>query len=146
MAEREYKTNSRTKILEYLTENESRSVSVAQIREHLEEADTAVNKTTIYRYLEKLEKEGRVVRITAADGKTSSYQIAEENGHCDEHLHLKCIECGSVQHLDCGFMDEITEHIQKDHGFQIQCRNSTIYGVCQRCQNRNRSRHQLSHR
>lgn len=35
--------------------------------------------------------------------------------------------------LDCGFMDEIAEHIQKDHGFQLQCKNSILYGICKDC-------------
>ena len=43
MAGREYKTNSRMKILEFLKENGDRAVSVAQIQAHLDETGVAVN-------------------------------------------------------------------------------------------------------
>lgn len=136
MADREYKTNSRMKILEFLKENGDRAVSVAQIQAHLDETGVAVNKTTIYRYLDKLEREGTAARFVEENGKKASYQLTNRERRCSEHLHLKCVRCGCIQHLDCGFMDEIEEHIMKEHGFQIQCRNSVIYGICAGCRSR----------
>ena len=54
--------------------------------------------------------------------------------HCEEHLHLQCVKCGKIIHLECEFMDEISEHILKDHGFELQCKNSILYGMCSACQ------------
>ena len=70
--------------------------------------------------------------VAEAGGK-AVYQYVELGQHCEEHLHLKCVKCGCIIHLDCGFMDEIAEHIQKDHGFQLQCKNSILYGICKDC-------------
>jgi len=135
MRHHEYKTNNRTKIMDYLIANKAKSVSVKDIDAHMKSLDCPVNMTTIYRYLDKLEKDGDVMKYTGERGDKATYQYVERTHHCDSHLHLKCVDCGSVIHLDCHFMDEIAGHISKDHGFRLQCKNSVIYGLCQNCQN-----------
>ena len=134
MAEHEYKTNSRTRIMEYLQLNKDRTVSAADIESHLTDENNPVNKTTIYRYLDKLEADGNIIKYASEKGDKTTYQYVEREHKCDEHLHLKCTGCGAIIHLDCVFMDEIAEHVKKDHGFRIQCKNSVVYGLCDRCQ------------
>ena len=68
----------------------------------------------------------RTVTVTDID----QYLKKHDN---EEHLHLKCVSCGCIIHLECAFMDEIAEHVLKDHGFTLQCKNSIIYGLCREC-------------
>lgn len=131
-----YRTNSRLRIMDFLKQNSDRVVSAPEIAEHLKTEGAPVNKTTIYRYLDKLESEGTVIRYADENGKHATFRLVDSAHHCAEHLHLKCISCGQVFHLDCGFMDEISEHMLKDHGFLIQCKNSVIYGYCAGCRAR----------
>lgn len=133
MAGNSYTTASRTKILEYLKKNGDRTVNVNDISNYLKENQSEVNITTIYRYLDKLAKEGTVIKYVAEKGNQAVYQYVEQGHHCDEHLHLKCVKCGCIIHLECDFMREIAEHIKKDHGFELQCKNSIIYGMCSKC-------------
>jgi len=137
--EKTYHTNSRAKIMEYLQDNKDRAVTAAAIDEHLKAEGSITNVTTIYRNLDKLEKEGHVIKYASKTG--TSFQYVESEHRCDEHLHLKCVNCGKVIHLDCEFMDEISEHVRKDHGFEIQCRNSVIYGICEDCRKAGIRRH-----
>ena len=136
MADIHYATPSRKRILEFLKESSDRTVTAADVAQYLESQDCAVNRTTIYRYLDRLASEGVVMKYVAEKGSQSAYQYAEPGRHCDEHLHLKCVKCGRIIHLECGFMEEIAEHIQKDHDFTLQCRNSVLYGICRECGNR----------
>ena len=136
MTKQTYKTNNRTKIMEYLKANRTRTVSVKDIDEHMKNLDCPVNVTTIYRYLDKLEKDGDIMKYTGKHGEKATYQLVEGDHNCDSHLHLKCTDCGNVIHLDCHFMDEIADHIADDHGFRLQCKNSVIYGLCNHCQNK----------
>lgn len=128
-----YTTHSRTYILEFLKENHDRTVTVHDISEHLSGEGNDVNVTTIYRYLDRLCAGGQVMKYVAENGKKAVYQYVGEANSCDSHLHLQCTGCGSIIHLDCSFMNEIAEHIKKEHGFEIQCRNSIIYGLCEKC-------------
>lgn len=128
-----YATVSRRKILEILKECQDRTVTASEIGAMLREQDSPVNITTIYRYLDRLEKDGTVLRYPSEQNGQALYQYAEQDGHCRDHLHMKCVKCGRIYHLDCDFMEEIAEHIRKDHGFSLQCRNSILYGVCRDC-------------
>lgn len=133
MAGGSYATTSRKKILEYLMENHDRTVTVADIDQYLKEKNHEVNLTTIYRYLDKLVKEQTVMKYAAQNGSQTVYQYVETGHHCEQHLHLKCVSCGCIIHLECDFMQEIAAHILADHGFALQCKNSIIYGLCKAC-------------
>ena len=133
MAGTGYATASRKKILEYLMENHNRTLTASDIAMYLKECGNEVNITTIYRYLDKLEKEGTVMKYIAEKGSQATYQYVEAGHDCDGHLHLQCVKCGQVIHLECHFMHEILEHVEKEHGFVMQCKNSIIYGMCNTC-------------
>ena len=133
MANCGYATANRKKILEFLKENQNRTLTVADIASYLKSCESEVNLTTIYRYLDKLEKEGIVMKYVAEKGSQATYQYVEAGHNCEEHLHLQCVKCGKVIHLECHFMNEILEHIEKEHGFLMQCKNSIVYGTCKEC-------------
>lgn len=128
-----YKTENRRRILEYLIEHANVTVSVKEIYDYLAEHNCSVNLTTIYRFLNKLEEEGRVIPYHSEKGDKTTYQYVADEHHCTEHLHLKCTKCGKIVHLDCQFMSDIATHIAKNHDFAIQCKNSIIYGECKQC-------------
>ena len=136
MAGNGYATVSRKKILDFLKQSSERTVTAAEISAYLKEQDSEVNITTIYRYLDKLEREGTVMKYLAEKGSQAGYQYVELGHRCEEHLHLKCMECGRIIHLECAFMEQIAEHIRRDHGFLLQCRNSILYGTCRECRQR----------
>lgn len=133
MGENSYSTSSRKNMQAYLEMNRDRTVTASDIDAYLKAHNCEVNMTTIYRYLDKLTKEGKVMKYVAEKGSQAAYQYVEHGHHCDSHLHLKCIRCGRIVHLECGFMDEISHHIWEDHGFALQCKNSILYGTCKEC-------------
>ena len=130
MAGSSYATASRRKILEYLKNSNDHTVTAADVDEYLKKHDSEVNITTIYRYLDKLAKDGTVIKYVAEKGCQAAYQYVEPGRGCEQHLHLKCVKCGKIIHLECHFMEEISHHIEESHGFTLQCKNSILYGVC----------------
>ena len=133
----EYTTSSRTKILDYLKSNCTRAVNANDIAQYLRTQNSEVNITTIYRYLDKLEKEGTILKYVAQKGDRAVYQYVELGHNCEEHLHLRCSQCGGIVHLECDFMDEIYEHILAHHGFCLSCKDSILTGICKNCQKNN---------
>ena len=108
-------------------------MTAADVDEYLREHDSEVNITTIYRYLDKLAKDGTVIKYVAEKGCQAAYQYVEPGRGCEQHLHLKCVKCGKIIHLECHFMEEISHHIEESHGFTLQCKNSILYGICRDC-------------
>lgn len=133
MPKREYKTKSRKLIQEYLKGEKDHAVSISDIEQFLEEQEEHINPSTIYRYLDKLVAEHKVLKYQKEDGKKAVFQYVEEDS-CHEHLHLQCVKCGKMIHLNCGFMEEISDHMAEHHHFRLQCQNSILYGVCEVCE------------
>ena len=131
---KEYSTAARSLMLSYLQEHKNRGVPVADLAEYLKKEGHETNLTTIYRYLDKLDAQGSVMKYTSPKGDCTVYQYVEAGGGCAAHLHMQCLGCGKIYHLSCGFMDEISHHILKDHGFVINCRESVLCGYCAACQ------------
>ena len=134
MGRKEYKTKSRKLILQYLIEEKEHTVSISDILDFLKEQEELVNVSTIYRYLDKLVSEGKVMKYQNEEGKKAVFQYIEEENTCHQHLHMQCVKCGRVIHLNCGFMEEIKVHMMEHHKFRLQCHNSILYGICSDCE------------
>ena len=114
---REYSTKQRTVILNFLRQA-STHTTAKDILLHLKSQNIKVSSATVYRTLEKLEKEGAVRKMSMGDGLGACYQYTE-SASCHGHFHLKCIECGELIHLSCQFLDEMEKHIFDEHSFTI---------------------------
>ena len=71
-----YNTKTRQLILDYLINNRQHAVSASNILEHLEEQGASPNPTTVYRYLDKLAKDGTVIKYVAEKGCQAAYQLS----------------------------------------------------------------------
>lgn len=128
---REYSTKQRTVILNFLRQA-STHTTAKDILLHLKSQNIKVSSATVYRTLEKLEKEGAVRKMSMGDGLGACYQYTE-SASCHGHFHLKCIECGELIHLSCQFLDEMEKHIFDEHSFTISSGKTVIYGKCAKC-------------
>lgn len=129
-----YQTKNRKMILDYLKENKDTTVTASDIFSFLEESHAGVNITTVYRYLERLTTEGSVMKFASEKGEKAVYKFVEPQMDCNEHLHLQCIKCGKIIHLNCEFMDAFEQHVESHHAFHILCDKSVIFGMCNACQ------------
>ena len=114
-----YKTEGRKKIMDILRQSGGVPLSVPQIEGKLQEGGSPLNKTTIYRYLDKLEDSGDVVKYAGDEGRKALFQLVDRKHRCDQHLHLKCVECGALLHLDGPPMSTLAEQVYTEHGFMI---------------------------
>lgn len=129
-----YSTVSHTKIMKYLCDNYDRLITVNDIENFLKSENIEVNVSTIYRFLNKLSDSGEVMKYVARKGEMSSFQyVGNARRNCREHIHLHCVKCDRIIHLECEFMEEISNHIMNHHGFRLQCESSVLYGVCKEC-------------
>ena len=130
---REYKTKSKSQIMDYITAQKDKQFSAQQVYDYLSGEKTQINLATVYRNLDKLAEDGVLLRYRSMGSNSVMYQYAVEDKDCHNHLHMRCRECGKIIHLECGFMQEIAEHLLRDHGFTVECEGSVILGICREC-------------
>ena len=130
---REYVTKPRLLIADILRENRNKCFTAADVYALLEKREEGINRATVYRNLDKLTEDGDLMRFRTVDSQSNVYQYVEDKKNCHGHLHMQCKECGSIMHLECSFMKEITEHLLSHHQFAIECEGSVIMGICNAC-------------
>ena len=75
-----YNTKTRQLILDYLINNRQHAVSASNILEHLEAQGASPNPTTVYRYLDKLAGEQRIMKYVADKGEKAVFQYPAVRG------------------------------------------------------------------
>lgn len=128
-----YNTNHKKRILDFLIANKERHFTIEEIIEALSGEDGSPGKSTVYRQVSALMRDGIVRRFEAPDEDSFVYQYAV-GVDCEHHFHLKCVRCGKLIHMDCVQLDEVRDHILREHGFLIGG-SSIIYGICAVCAN-----------
>ena len=93
--------------------------------------------TTIYRLIDKLVNENKLTKTISKDNITY-YQYLEEC-YNKNHFYLKCDICGDMIHIDCDCIEELTNHIFKEHKFNLSHDHIIINGKCDKCSQRGKS-------
>ena len=94
--------------------------------------DAVPGKSTVYRLMTKLVDEGSVKRLVKGHSRRFVYQIVEGE-HCHSHLHLKCIACGRLIHLDEGVSKELLSKIMNTNSFCVSEEETVLFGECAAC-------------
>lgn len=130
-----YKTKQRASILNYLKQNKDHHITAEEILVHFKEIGTPIGKSTVYRYLDSLVSENVIRRYITQERSSACFQYVENKQKCNNHYHMKCINCGALYHIDCKEIKELQNHILKHHKFNLDVCRTVLYGTCQKCLN-----------
>lgn len=122
-----YNTKQKDLILDKI-KNKKTSFTIKDIYADL---NKEVGLTTIYRFIEKLEKETLVTKEINEDNITY-YQYLEKCEH-NNHFYLKCEKCKNIIHIDCDCINELYNHIKNEHEFKLNKEKIIINGICKKC-------------
>ena len=131
-----YTTEQKKILFSFLSDNKESSYSVEELNSELVAAygDRAPGKSTLYRLITGLVEEGKVRRFVRGRGRQFAYQIVDcENRH--SHLHLKCVGCGKLIHLDHETSDRLIETVQSSSHFSVMEAETVLFGECSECNN-----------
>lgn len=135
--EKNYRTKQRVNILKYLKENNANHVTADEIIEYFKKIDNPIGKSTVYRYLDNLVQENIIRRyITPERGMSACFQYIDNEESCNSHYHMQCTNCGALIHLECDEINELSNHILKEHKFKLDTCKTILYGECENCINR----------
>lgn len=125
-----YRTEQRETLDAYLTGHASRQFTIEELATEL---SPALGKSTVYRLIRELVESGRVRRFQLGSGRRVVYQYLPEE-RCVSHLHLKCVSCGRMLHLDRSVSEFLTRQILATNRFSLDDRLTTLYGRCAGCE------------
>ena len=126
-----YSTKQKDMIINVI-KNKDKEFTIKDIYNELDN----VGLTTVYRLVDKLVEE-KVINKTIGKDNVTYYEYLEKCDH-DNHFYLKCDKCKRLEHVDCDCIDELYNHINKNHKFKLNKENIVINGICEKCEKRER--------
>ena len=128
-----YKTKAREVIIAYLKEHSEQRLTARELYEAVCEQDVEINRTTVYRNLDRLCDTGEIMRFKEPNQDAWYYQYSEKHEHCNSHIHGQCSVCGRIFHLDKPFVDDFADAMLKEYGLDIDPVGTIILGRCSKC-------------
>lgn len=127
-----YSTRQRALLYDFFKNNPDRCFTVKEV---IAESGLDIGDATVYRTLSAFAEENKLKKFHTGEGKSATYQYAE---CCDDdlHFHLRCMRCGELFHTHCEEIDELVKHLKAEHGFRVDAAQTTIYGICGKCEDK----------
>ncbi len=121
-------TTARRAILQTLIDHHDVHPTVEHITTTVQANHPEVAESTVYRFLDELERLGIVEHVRLGHGPTV-YHFAEDTNH----HHLVCSTCGRVTEVPQRIFDSLSKRVLRDYAFEIEARHFTLAGRCQTC-------------
>lgn len=133
-----YQTQQRTLLIRFFESHPDEAFTIDEITRRLcgEQGEPAPSRSTVYRTVADLEKEGCLKRTYLADRRRSAYQYLDPHA-CAGHLHVRCEKCHALMHLDAKISDEIARLLQSDASVSLDLSNTVLMGCCEACSRKN---------
>ena len=129
-----YNTEQKKMLLDLLEKNNEKRYTIETLIAELRDVygESAPGKSTVYRLMTRLVDDGRVRRLVKGHGRHFEYQGMKGDACC-HHLHLKCMSCGRLFHLDEGISAELLEKIRGVSEFSVNEAETVLFGKCNTC-------------
>ena len=131
--QRRYHSKGVQVIEDYIQRHPEQAFDVGTLLRDMREQDKTVDRATIYRTLDRMTRDRRLIAFRQDDTDRLFYQSAAEGESCHRHLHARCRACGRVIHLEDLFAEDFLRQVQEAYGFEVAIDNSGLSGYCRNC-------------
>lgn len=131
----QYHTKQMELLISYLESVRGQHVTVSDIKTYFESHGITIGKTTIYRHLEKMGEQGKVIKYVVDGTVSACFEYIGQNEKSDYpvYYHCKCEKCGRLIHLQCNEVSNLGIHLLEHHGFKVNSLRTVFYGECEEC-------------
>lgn len=106
-----------------------RHLTVEELAARVTEQQPGVNLASVYRSLALFAQLDLVRESRLGDEDVTRWELA----HPDEHFHIVCEVCGSVDHHAGDLVERIVDHLRAGHRFEASSVVLTVTGRCAEC-------------
>lgn len=138
---KKYHTRQMESILNCIRENADAYITIQTLSERLQKMGSKVGLTTIYRNLDKLEQENRIIKVHIEGESGTCYRYLPEEAESSLFC-MKCESCGCVINISCSELWHLYEHVSAEHRICINPRKTMFYGSCSKCSQKNQEDYQ----
>ncbi len=129
-----YKTKQQELLLSCFKAMQGRHFTAEDVSAYFQKQNISIGIATIYRQIEKFVAMGVVQKYFLGELNAACFQYMGEECHKEvSHFHLKCEKCGTLIHLECHDLEQLSSHLMAEHGFALDPFRTVFYGLCENC-------------
>jgi len=129
-----YKTKQQELLLSCFKAMQGRHFTAEDVSDYFQKQNISIGIATIYRQIEKFVAMGVVQKYFLGEQNAACFQYMGEECHKEvSHFHLKCEKCGTLIHLECHDLEQLSSHLMAEHGFALDLFRTVFYGLCENC-------------
>ena len=125
-----YKTKQKSFIYDLLKQHKNQALSAIEIKKYCDDNNQNIGLSTIYRIVNNLCDENKLLKILR-ENKEAEYQLLHKD--CNNHIHIKCEQCGEIVHLDDKSTKKIIKNLDENYHIKLSLVASTLMGLCNNC-------------
>jgi Fur family ferric uptake transcriptional regulator len=123
-------TQQRRAILSVI-ETAKKHLDASQILRKAQKADPLVDRSTVYRTLKLLKRQGMIdeLDLMHLDGEGHYYERKLDR----DHIHMACLRCGKITEFVSEIFDSLKNQLERECRFRIVVARLEVGGYCANC-------------
>ena len=129
-----YKTKQQELLLSCFKAMQGRHFTAEDVSAYFQKQNISIGIATIYRQIEKFVAMGVVQKYFLGEQNAACFQYMGEECHKEvSHFQKKKKKCGTLIHLECHDLEQLSSHLMAEHGFALDPFRTVFYGLCENC-------------
>src|SRR6202451_3223822 len=130
-AERGIRMTEQRRAILSVMETASKHLDAAQILRKAQKIDASVDRSTVYRTLRLLKRQGLMdeVNLMHIHGEGDYYE--RKLGR--DHISMACLRCGKIMEFVSDVFEKLKQQVEKDCRFRVVVSRLEIGGYCASC-------------
>jgi Fur family ferric uptake transcriptional regulator len=131
LAERGIRMTQQRRAILAVIETAKKHLDAAQILRKAQKLDASVNRSTVYRTLNLLKRQGMIDELDLMHLEGEGHYYERKLGR--DHIHMACLRCGKITEFVSDIFDSLKEQLERDCRFRIVVARLEVGGYCANC-------------
>src|SRR5258707_15411544 len=131
LAERGIRMTGPRRAILSVIETAKKHLDASQILRKARTVDAAVDRSTVYRTLDLLKRQGLIdeLDLMHLNGEGHYYERKLER----DHIHMACLRCGKITEFVSDGFEKLKQQVEKDCRFRVVISRLEMGGYCAAC-------------
>ncbi|MGA8298560.1 MAG: transcriptional repressor [Terriglobales bacterium] len=112
-------------------ETATKHLDASQILRKARHLDATVDRSTVYRTLELLKRQGMIDELDLMHLNGERHYYERKLG--PDHIHMACLRCGKITEFVSEIFDSLKKQLERDCRFHIVVSRLEVGGYCSGC-------------
>jgi Fur family ferric uptake transcriptional regulator len=130
-AERGIRMTQQRRAILSVIETANKHLDASQILRKARKLDDSVDRSTVYRTLRLLKRQGLIDELDLMHLKGEGHFYERKSGR--DHIHMACLRCGKIAEFISDEFEKLKQQVERDCRFRVLISRLEIGGYCAAC-------------